>query len=109
MPATPQSAAGMRIDPPVSLPGDTKHIPVATAIALPPLEPPGMRVRSQGFFASPKNGFGLVTPKAHSCRFVLPRMTAPAARSRAVTALYSFAMLLEDIFDPAVVTMPCWS
>src|SRR6266850_4671820 len=56
-PATPQSDAGMRIDPPVSLPGEKKQKPDATATALPPLEPPGMRVVSQGLHAGPKCGF----------------------------------------------------
>jgi hypothetical protein len=42
-PTIPQSDAGIRIDPPVSVPIDAKHIPVATATADPPLEPPEIR------------------------------------------------------------------
>ncbi len=103
-PATPHSEAGMRIEPPVSDPGERKHIPVARAIALPPLEPPGIRVGSQGFLALPKCGFWFVTPYAHSCRFVFPSSTAPPARSRSVMALSAVATLLARILEPAVVT-----
>ena len=38
-PAMPQNEAGMRIEPPVSLPYEPKSIPAATAAAEPPLEP----------------------------------------------------------------------
>ena len=41
----PQAAAGMRIDPPVSVPTVPSDMPVAIAIAEPPLDPPGDRVR----------------------------------------------------------------
>ncbi len=56
-PLTPHSAAGMRIEPAVSVPIAPGHMPVATATAEPPLEPPGMRSVSQGF-AVP----GVITP-----------------------------------------------
>ena len=41
-PVTPQIEAGMRTDPPVSEPSAPSAMPVATATADPPLEPPGM-------------------------------------------------------------------
>ena len=47
-PTMPQSAAGMRVEPPVSLPMAISHMPSAAATAPPELEPPGMRVRSAG-------------------------------------------------------------
>jgi hypothetical protein len=50
--ARPQSAPGWRIDPPVSEPSDSGAKPAATAAAEPPLEPPGTRVSSQGFFVT---------------------------------------------------------
>ena len=37
----PHAAAGMRIDPPVSVPTVPSDMPVATATAEPPLDPPG--------------------------------------------------------------------
>src|SRR5207302_6389854 len=52
-PATPQRDAGMRMEPPVSVPMLPKQSPAATAAAEPPLEPPGMRARSQGFRTGP--------------------------------------------------------
>ena len=52
-PTIPQSAEGMRIEPPVSVPTEAKPIPVATATADPPLEPPEMRSSAQGLRAAP--------------------------------------------------------
>ena len=42
-PTMPHSAAGMRIEPPVSEPRPMKAAPVATDTAAPEDEPPGMR------------------------------------------------------------------
>jgi len=39
-PTRPQAAAGMRIDPPVSVPIEAKHMPSATDAADPPDDPP---------------------------------------------------------------------
>jgi len=47
-PVTPQWEAGWRMDPPVSDPNAPRHISAATAAADPPLDPPGIRVGSQG-------------------------------------------------------------
>src|SRR5579872_714724 len=47
-PARPQKAAGIRTDPPVSVPIATAAIPSATEIGAPDEEPPGIRLRSQG-------------------------------------------------------------
>lgn len=47
-PATPHSAAGIRIEPPVSVPSATGAAPMATATAEPPLDPPASRAGSQG-------------------------------------------------------------
>ena len=44
-PTTPHSAAGMRIEPPVSVPIAHSHIPAATATADPPDDPPGHPAR----------------------------------------------------------------
>ena len=49
----PESAAGCRIEPPVSVPMAHGARPEATAAALPPLEPPGTRSRSHGLRAGP--------------------------------------------------------
>ena len=48
MPNSPQTLAGMRIEPPPSLPCANGTSPAATAAAAPPLEPPADRSRSHG-------------------------------------------------------------
>ena len=53
-PTSPQQAAGIRIEPPPSLPWATGTRPAATAAAAPPEEPPGVRSRSQGLRVGPK-------------------------------------------------------
>ena len=52
-PVTPQHAAGIRIDPPVSEPYATSASPVATATADPLDDPPGTRVASSGLRGVP--------------------------------------------------------
>src|SRR2546430_16853935 len=47
-PATPQSEAGVRVDPPGSLPTPPPHIPPATATPAPPGGPPATRPGSWG-------------------------------------------------------------
>ena len=49
----PQNAAGTRIEPPMSEPSSSGDMPAATAAALPPDEPPGERLRSQGLQVRP--------------------------------------------------------
>ena len=75
----------MRIDPPVSVPIVPSDMPVATATAEPPLDPPGERDGSSGLRISPNPESSLVVPNANSCRLVLPTNTAPASRRRRVT------------------------
>ncbi len=83
-PTAPQYDAGMRMEPPVSVPVAIGISPAPTAAADPPLDPPGIRDVSQGFDTAPKCGFSLLMPWQISCKFVLPTITAPA-RSNAVT------------------------
>src|SRR5438445_3264693 len=52
-PTTPSSDAGIRIEPPVSLPIAQSHMPVATATADPPDEPPATRLGSCGLRTGP--------------------------------------------------------
>jgi hypothetical protein len=52
-PTIPHSAAGWRIEPPVSVPIDHGTLPAATAAAEPPDEPPGTRARSHGLSVGP--------------------------------------------------------
>ena len=108
-PTTPHNEAGMRIEPPVSVPSAPSAMPVATAIADPLDDPPGMRVESQGLRAVPKCGLSPVTPRAISCVFVLPMMDAPACLSFSMTNASVSGMLSAKNFDPIVVRSPAVS
>ena len=81
-PTSPQQAAGMRIEPPPSLPWATGTIPAATAAAEPPEEPPGVRVRSQGFRVAPVCRGSVVGRIPNSGMLVMPTTTKPASRRR---------------------------
>ena len=52
MATVPVSDPGCRTEPPVSLPSEPDTMWAATATALPPEEPPGTRLGSQGFLAT---------------------------------------------------------
>ena len=77
-PTTPQQLAGIRIDPPESLPCATGTNPAATAAAAPPLEPPAVRCRSQGLRVAPYATESVIGLRAISERLLLPRMANPA-------------------------------
>src|SRR5947208_16249974 len=74
-PATPHSDAGMRIEPPVSLPIAQSHIPAATATADPPEDPPATRSGACGLRTVPQWGCVLVARYAHSCGPAVPTTT----------------------------------
>ena len=61
-PTTPQHAAGMRIDPPESVPRAASASEAARAAAEPPDDPPAMRPGARGFGTVPKCGFSDVVP-----------------------------------------------
>src|SRR5207302_9785763 len=82
MPTTPHSAAGWRIEPPVSVPSAHGARPAATAAALPPEGPPGTRPRSHGLRAGPNAEFSVEEPIANSSWLVLASSGAPAWASR---------------------------
>ena len=60
--------------------------PAATAVALPPLEPPRVRCRSHGLRVTPYVGDSVKPVAISSGTCVLPMITAPAARSRRTTS-----------------------
>jgi hypothetical protein len=82
-PTTPQSAAGCRTEPPVSVPSAHTTSPAATAAADPPDDPPGTVSRFQGFLVGKNAEFSVEEPMANSSQFVFPIRTEPAAASRA--------------------------
>src|SRR5436305_5676545 len=81
-PTRPVKAAGMRVEPPPSLAVPNGTSPPATAAAEPPLDPPGVRVRSHGFRVVPHALVWVKAVTPNSGAAVLPTGTAPAARSR---------------------------
>ena len=87
MPTTRLLAAGLRMDPSVSVPTATAQRFAATATADPELEPDGSKPRRYGSRVNPPRALHpLMEPKprafAHSDRLAFPRITAPALRSR---------------------------
>src|SRR5260363_118580 len=78
-PNRPQQAAGMRMEPPPSLPAAIGTTPEATAAAAPPLEPPDTCAAFQGLLTRPKARESDTPFSASSGRFVLPKITRPAS------------------------------
>src|SRR5665647_3187011 len=99
----PDSAAGWRIEPPVSVPIAAGAMRAATATADPPLEPPGTRLGSQGFFTGPQKQVSLDEPMANSSMLVLPRITAPAALSCSTTCGSKMLANFVSPYDAHVV------
>src|SRR6185436_12412409 len=105
-PTTPHSAAGWRIDPPVSEPSPSGAYPAATAAADPPLEPPGTRVTSCGLRVAPNAEFSVDEPIANSSRLVLATATAPAVRTRSTTVAVYGGRQPSRMRDEHVVGTP---
>src|SRR3990172_2589659 len=79
-PTHPHKLDGRSIEPMTWVPSAAETMPDATAAADPLLEPPGVRRTSHGLRV-PRG-----TVAANSVVTVLPRITAPAARSAATLA-----------------------
>src|SRR5437773_8317666 len=81
-PTTEQKLAGFRNEPPLSVPSAIGTIPHASATAAPPLLPPHVLARSQGFLVGPKTGLKACEPAPNSGVLVLPIVIAPACWMR---------------------------
>lgn len=77
-PTRPVSPAGYRTEPPPSLPSAIAAMPVQTAAADPPDEPPGVRSRSHGLRVTPHVADDVHGHSVSSGTLVLPMMMAPA-------------------------------
>ena len=82
MPARPQQALGMRMDPPPSDPVARGTMPAASAAAAPPDDPPGPREWSNRFSEGPKMLLVVLPIQPNSGVLVLPTTTQPVARRR---------------------------
>src|SRR5882757_9787721 len=91
-PTSPQHDAGMRIEPPPSLACANGTIPLATAAAEPPLEPPGDRLMSHGLWVAPHAIGSVVGTLPSSGLLVRPAITRPAARWRVTRVVSASAM-----------------
>src|SRR5690349_17310144 len=100
----PVTAAGWRIEPPVSVPIARGAWKEAIAALDPPDEPPGMRLRSHGLRVGPYAEFSVDEPIANSSMFVLPSMTMPARLMRCEIVASYGGTQPSRIFEPAVVT-----
>src|SRR5690606_18455771 len=105
-PTTLQNDAGLRSEPPMSLPSAIGCRPVASAAAAPPLLPPAVRVGSYGLRVAPKIGLNVWEPAANSGTLVLPIVIAPAARMRSTTRSSTSGTWSRITGEPNVVRMP---
>src|ERR1043165_1221135 len=99
---------GQTTDPSVSVPTAAVHKFAATAAPDPELDPHGLRSSTYGFFVCPPRPLqpldDFVERKlAHSLRFVLPRITAPASRSFCATEASRAGFEPTSASEPAVV------
>src|SRR5205823_13800798 len=85
-PTTPQIAAGIRSEPPVSEPVHTGSMSQASATAEPPEEPPALSRGSNGFPVAPQTTLRVFAPAPNSGTLVLQIMIAPALRTSATMA-----------------------
>ena len=71
IPTTPQKLAGLRSEPPMSVPCASHAVPVARATAAPPEEPAAERDRSQGLSVAPNTSLKVLAPAPNSGVFDL--------------------------------------
>src|SRR5690554_6183976 len=81
-PSMQVNAAGIRTEPPASLPMETRTTPAATAAAQPPLLPPDVHDGFHGLRVTPNPGLSVTPFQLNSGARVLPISTAPACSSR---------------------------
>src|SRR2546428_5394645 len=81
-PTTPQNAAGSRSEPPRSEPWASGPMPVASATAPPPVEPPHVSAGFHGLRVGPNTALKVLAPAPNSGVLVLPTTMAPAAFTR---------------------------
>src|SRR5688500_9566013 len=106
MPTMPHMVAGLRIEPPVSLPIAAGRKPAAVATPEPLDEPPQKCSRFHGLRAGGHGRSKHGPPVANSCVESLPMKTPPAARSFCATTASVAATLSCRILECAVVGKP---
>src|SRR5690242_5638762 len=86
IPTTALHAAGMRVEPPLSVATASGVIPAATDTAAPPLDPPDVLSERQALRVRPNRGDCVTDPLANSGVVVLPTRMAPATFTRATAS-----------------------
>ena len=71
MPTMPQKLAGLRSEPPMSVPCASQAVPVASATAAPPEEPAADRDVSHGLSVAPNTSLKVLAPAPNSGVFDL--------------------------------------
>ena len=79
----PEKLAGMRIEPPPSVPSPIGQKRAAMAADVPPDDPPGVLSLFHGLRVMPVSGLSVEPFQPNSGVVVLPIRTAPASRRRA--------------------------
>src|SRR4051794_3621940 len=105
----PHAAAGLRIDPPVSVPRVAGENPAATAAADPDDEPAGEWSRFHGLRAGGNSTSHDGPPCANYHVAFLPSSTPPAAASFSWQRESRVGTLSASSFDIPVVRMPAVS
>src|SRR5437867_7658890 len=113
MPTSELLVDGDTIEPSVSVPTAAAARFAAIALPDPELDPDGLRSSAYGFFVCPPRPLQplveCVDRKfAHSLKFVLPRITTPAARRRSTMNASAGARTPSSAREPAVVIMRSW-
>src|SRR5439155_25757745 len=107
-PTMPHQAAGIRTEPPVSVPIATGASPAATATPEPLEDRPGVLwpARSHGLRGVPMCVLVPQLPMANSTVCVLPSTIIPAAMRRSASVAVTGDTRSAHTFDPPVVTRP---
>src|SRR5262245_52663044 len=105
-PYTPQNADGMRIDPAPSEPCAIGPSPAATAAPAPALDPPVVIAVFQGCRVAPVRGQSPSPFQPNSGVVVLPRMIAPASRSRRTNGASVSGTRCSKMNEPPIVRTP---
>src|ERR1700679_753487 len=105
-PTTPQKEAGMRMEPPASVPVAIGTAPDATVAPDPALDPPELRARFHGLRVIPVRGDIPVPFQPNSGVVVFPMTTAPACTNRSTMGEELAAGVRGLVREPLPVTSP---
>src|SRR6476469_9105948 len=101
-----QKDAGIRSEPPMSLPSPIACTREPTTAATPPLLPPALRAGAYGLVVVPKTSLNVWEPAPNSGTFVFPVLTTPAALSRAMIRSSLVGTKALSTTEPWVVRIP---